>query len=253
MALRIDVYSLFPELIEHYCSASIVGRARERGLFELCSLDLRDGADDERRTVDDTPFGGGAGMVLKPEPIYRVVEAREAAAGAARPLIALVPQGRRFDQREAERLSRLKGFSLLCGRYEGIDQRVLDDLVDEELSIGDLVLAGGELAALTVIEATVRLLPGALGNAASSEDESFASDLLEYPQFTKPADFRGMAVPEVLRSGDHARVAAWRRSEALARTLERRPDLIEHRGGLTEADEALLAARARLEAEPESG
>jgi tRNA (guanine37-N1)-methyltransferase len=252
--VRIDVYTIFPELIEHYCAATILGRAQERGVTEITALDLREGADDERRTVDDTPFGGGAGMVLKPEPIYRAVAAREAAAGSARPLIAVVPHGTRFDQAEAVRLSALDGFSLLCGRYEGIDQRVLDDLVDEELSVGDFVLAGGELAALSIIEATVRLLPGALGNEASSEEESFSAGLLEYPQWTKPAEFRGMGIPEILRSGDHGKVAAWRHVEALARTVERRPDLIASRGGLSEAEQAVLdARRRRLEQGTSSG
>ena len=253
MSLRVDVYTIFPELIESYCSATILGRAQERGVFELTAIDLRDGADDERRTVDDTPFGGGAGMVLKPEPIYRVVESREAARGPARPLIALTPTGRRFDQEEAARLSSLEGFSLLCGRYEGIDQRVLDDLVDEELSVGDFVLAGGELAALCVIEAAVRLLPGALGNEASLQDESFSAGLLEYPQWTKPAEFRGMEAPAILRSGDHGKVDRWRHGKALQRTLERRSDLIEARGGLTDEERRILEDLARLETGPENG
>jgi tRNA (guanine37-N1)-methyltransferase len=245
--MRIDIYTLFPELIENYCAASIVGRAQAAGVVTISALDLRDGAVDERRTVDDTPFGGGAGMVLKPEPIYRAVEERERAAGPARPLIALTPSGRRFNQGEARRLSQLEGFSLLCGRYEGIDQRVLDDLVDEELSVGDFVLAGGELAALCVAEATVRLVPGALGNDDSALEESFSEGLLEHPQYTKPASFRSMAVPEVLRGGDHAKVAAWRRAAALAKTLSSRPDLIEAAGGLTEEDRALLAQQGWLE------
>ena len=238
--LRVDVFTIFPELIEHYASASILGRAQELGLLEVTGCDLRDGATDARRTVDDTPFGGGAGMVLMPEPLYAAVEAREAAVGPARPLIALVPQGPRFDQTAAERLAGLESFSLLCGRYEGIDQRVLDDLCDEQISVGDMVLAGGELAALVVIEATARLLPGVLGNDASATEESFQGGLLEHPQWTKPASFRGMDVPEVLRSGDHARVAAWRRRRSLEATIERRPDMIEARGGLTDEEKALL-------------
>ena len=186
-------------------------------------------------------------MVLMPEPIYSAVEAREAAGGAPRPLIALVPQGPRFDQAAAERLCDLGGFSLLCGRYEGIDQRVLDEVVDEELSLGDFVIAGGELAALCVIEAVVRLLPGALGNEASTEEESFSHGLLEYPQWTKPAEFRGLEAPEILRSGDHGRVERWRHAQALRRTLERRPDLIEARGGLRPEEEALLREFGGLE------
>ena len=245
--MRVDVFTIFPEIIESYASVSILGRAQERGLLDLMAVDLRDGADDERRTVDDTPYGGGAGMVLKPEPIFRVVEEVDAQRGSARPLIALVPHGRPFDQGEARRLSQLDGFSLLCGRYEGIDQRVLDELVDEELSAGDFVLAGGELAALCVIEAAVRLVPGVLGNEASPEEESFSEGLLEYPQWTKPASFRGLEVPQILRSGDHGKVATWRRAQALLRTAERRPDLIEARGGLSQEEQALLTELGRLE------
>ena len=252
MTLRVDVYTLFPELVQSYCSATILGRAQERRVFDVTALDIRDGADDDRRTVDDTPFGGGAGMVLKPEPIFRVVEARTESHGPARPLIALTPTGKPFDQAEALRLSKLDGFSLLCGRYEGIDQRVLDELVDEELSVGDFVLAGGELAALCVLEATVRLLPGALGNETSSEEESFSAGLLEYPQWTKPASFRGLEVPEVLRSGNHGVVERWRRAKALERTLERRPDLIDARGGLSNEERALLEEIRRLKSGPKS-
>lgn len=192
-------------------------------------------------------------MVLKPEPIFRAVEEREATHGPARPLIALVPTGQPFTQRTAARLAELDGFSLLCGRYEGIDQRVLDHLVDEEISVGDFVLAGGELAALCVIEATVRLLPGALGNELSPSEESFSAGLLEYPQWTKPASFRGMEAPEVLRSGDHAKVAQWRHVQALKRTLDRRPDLIAARGGLSDEEELLLDHLARLEKDAPSG
>jgi len=251
--LRVDVFTIFPELIEQYTSATILGRAHDLGLLEVTACDLRDGATDPRRTVDDTPFGGGAGMVLMPAPIYAAVEAREAAGGAPGPLIALVPQGPRFDQAAAERLADLDGFSLLCGRYEGIDQRVLDDLCDEQLSVGDVVLAGGELAALVVIEATARLVPGVLGNDASTTEESFQDGLLEHPQWTKPAEFRGMEVPAILRSGDHAKVAAWRRGLALRATMARRPDLIEARGGLTEDERSLLEDLARVEGSAESG
>ena len=245
--LRIDVFTIFPDLVDSYCSATILGRAQRDGLLEINALDLRAGATDERRTIDDTPFGGGAGMVMKPEPLMRAIDAREADAGPARPLIALVPHGKPFMQRDAERLSGLGAFSLLCGRYEGIDQRVLDARVDEEISLGDFVLAGGELAALSVIEATARLLPGVLGNEASSVEESFSGGLLEYPQWTKPASYEGSDVPAILLSGDHGRVAAWRRLEALKRTLERRPDLIEARGGLTEDEQSLLDSAAEVE------
>ena len=175
-------------------------------------------------SVDDSPFGGGAGMVLMPEPVFRSVEA---VPDLPRPLYLLSPGGRRFDQSVAAELATSAGFSLLCGRYEGVDQRVADHLVDGELSVGDYVLAGGELAALVVVEAVARLVPGVLGNEDSALDESFSGGLLEYPQYTRPAEFRGWPVPDVLRSGDHGAVAAWRRTQALLRTAERRPDLLE--------------------------
>jgi tRNA (guanine37-N1)-methyltransferase len=175
-------------------------------------------------------------MVLMPDPVFAAVEAAE----PPRPLILLDPAGRRFDQGVAHELAARDGFSLLCGRYEGVDERIRDELCDEELSIGDLVLAGGELAALVVVEAVARLLPGVLGNEASTDEESFSSGLLEYPQYTRPADFRGNEVPEVLRSGDHARIAQWRHAMAIHRTLERRPDLIQRRGGLTDEERSLL-------------
>ena len=244
MTLRVDVLTLFPEAITGYATTSVLGRAAERDRWRLRVLDLRDQTDDVHRTVDDTPYGGGAGMVLRAEPILRTVEA---APDLARPLIALTPSGRTFTHAVAHDLAATSGFSLLCGRYEGIDQRAIDLVVDDELSVGDFVLAGGELAALCVIEAVVRLLPGALGNDASSLDESFVDDLLEYPQYTKPAEVRGLAVPEVLRSGDHARIARWRRAQALARTLVRRPDLIRARGGLSDDDRAVLTEFALVE------
>ncbi len=241
-ALRIDVFTIFPELIEHYCSGGVLGRARERGVVQVLVHDLRAGAGDPRRSVDDAPFGGGAGMVLACGPVFRAVEAADAAGPIARPLLLLGPGGRRLDQQVARELADGGGVSLLCGRYEGVDQRVADHLVDGELSVGDVVLAGGEAAALVVIEAVTRLVPGVLGNAESTEQESFADGLLEYPQYTRPAEFRGWRVPEVLVSGNHQEVARWRRAEALARTLARRPDLIEARGGLSEEEVALLRA-----------
>ncbi len=241
-SFRIDVFTLFPEAIEQYAETSVLGRARARGRLDLRPHDVRDAATDPRRSVDDAPFGGGAGMVLGPEPVFRAVEQVAASSdGLPRPLVLLTPSGRRFDQAEARRLSASKaGFSLLCGRYEGVDQRVADHLVDEELSVGDFVLAGGELAALVVVEAVVRLLPGVLGNDQSAGDESFSAGVLEYPQFTRPASFRGWDVPEVLRSGDHGKVDRWRRAQALARTLRRRPDLVEARGGLSPDEVRLL-------------
>jgi tRNA (guanine37-N1)-methyltransferase len=245
--MRIDVFTIFPDVIERYAEASILGRARSQGTVDLRAHDLREAATDAHRSVDDAPFGGGVGMVLAPEPVFRSVEAVSDAEGLPRPLILLSPSGRRFDHRVAHDLCRLPdGFSLLCGRYEGVDQRVSDHLADEELSVGDFVLAGGELAALVVVEAVTRLLPGVLGNDLSAADESFTGGLLEYPQFTRPATFRGWEVPEVLRSGDHGSIERWRRARALARTLERRPDLIEARGGLTEEEVGLLADQGEV-------
>ena len=239
---RIDVFTLFPDVVDHYGSASILGRARGTGRLDLRTHDIRDAAHDVHRTVDDAPFGGGAGMVLAPGPVFGAVEAVAAGPdGLPRPLLLLSASGRRFDQAAARELAAAPGgFSLLCGRYEGVDQRVADRLCDGELSIGDYVLAGGELAALVVVEAVARLLPGVLGNEQSADEESHAAGLLEYPQYTRPADFRGLEVPEVLRSGDHGRVAAWRQAMSLVRTLKRRPDLIAARGGLTEPEVDLV-------------
>jgi tRNA (guanine37-N1)-methyltransferase len=239
---RIDVFTLFTEVVDRYVDASILGRARANGLLDVRTHDVRDAASGAHRSVDDAPFGGGAGMVLAPDPVFAAVEAVAASTdGLPRPVLLLSPSGRRFDQDEARRLAALEGgFSLLCGRYEGVDQRVADHLVDGELSVGDFVLAGGELAALVVVEAVARLVPGVLGNEHSAEEESFTSGLLEYPQFTRPASFRGWEVPAVLRSGDHGRVAEWRRVQALVRTLRLRPDLLEARGGLTDQEVRLL-------------
>ena len=245
---RVDVFTLFPEVVDHYGSASILGRARGTGRLDLRIHDIRDATHDVHRTVDDAPFGGGAGMVLAPEPVFGAVEAVTAdPGGLPRPLLLLSASGRRFDQGVARELAvSPRGFSLLCGRYEGVDQRVADHLCDGELSIGDYVLAGGELAALVVVEAVARLLPGVLGNEQSADDESFGAGLLEYPQFTRPADFRGLEVPEVLRSGDHGRVVAWRRAQSLVRTLQRRPDLVAGRGGLSGEEVALLRAHGEV-------
>src|SRR5439155_10400988 len=222
MGLRIDVFTIFPEYLAEPLTLSIVGRARDEGILDLRVHDPRDWARDAHRTVDDAPFGGGPGMVLMPDPLFAAVEA----TNPPRPLFLLGPAGRRFDQRLARELATSTGFSLVCGRYEGVDERVAEHLCDAELSIGDVVLAGGEAAALVVIEAVTRLVPGVLGNDDSIADESFADGLLEYPQYTRPAEFRGWTVPDVLRSGDHARVARWRRAESLRRTLTRRPDLL---------------------------
>ena len=237
MTLRIDLFTIFPDLVEPWTRASLIGKAGRDGLLDIRVHDLRSGTTDPRRSVDDSPFGGGAGMVLRPEPVFSAVEAVQ----PPRPLLLLGPGGRRFEQGWAGELASGSGFSLLCGRYEGVDQRVADHLVDGELSLGDFVLAGGEVAALAVVEAVARLVPGVMGNAESAGDESFSSGLLEYPQYTRPAVFRGWEVPEVLRSGDHGRVERWRRAQALARTLRRRPDLVAARGGLTAEDRGLLA------------
>jgi len=235
--MRIDVFTLFPGMVDGFCSDSLLGKARENGLVDLRLHDPRDHTSDVHRTVDDAPFGGGAGMLMKPEPLFDSVEA----ADPPRPLFLLGPGGRRFDQALARGLADGDGFSLLCGRYEGVDDRVRQHLVDDELSVGDVVLNGGEVAACLVIEAVTRLLPGAMGNAESPMTESFGeTGLLEEPHFTRPADFRGWEVPDILRSGDHARVARWRLAQALHRTLAARPDLIEARGGLTDRDRALL-------------
>jgi tRNA (guanine37-N1)-methyltransferase len=233
--VRIDVFTIFPEYLEGPLAASLLGRARAEGLVDVRVHDPRDHATDRHASVDDTPFGGGAGMVMAPEPLFAAVEA----ADAPRPRILLTPAGRRFDQAHARDLAAGHGFSLLCGRYEGVDQRVAEHLCDEELAVGDYVLAGGESAALVVIEAVTRLLPGVVGNAASTEDESFGAGLLEYPQYTRPASFRGWDVPEVLRTGDHERIRRWRRAQALHRTLRRRPDMLR-RDQLDDEDRRLL-------------
>jgi tRNA (guanine37-N1)-methyltransferase len=239
--IRIDVFTLFPGVVDHYADASILGRARVHGQLDLRTHDVRDAATDPHRSVDDAPFGGGAGMVIGPEPVFGAVEqVAGSAEGLPRPLVLLSPSGRRFDQRVAQEYASTAGFSLVCGRYEGVDQRIADHLVDEELSVGDFVLAGGELAALVVVESVVRLLPGVLGNDESVGDESFSAGLLEYPQYTRPAEFRGWEVPATLLSGDHARVDRWRRAQALVRTMERRPDLIGGRGGLSDEEVQLL-------------
>ena len=236
--MRIDVFTIFPDLIEGFLAGSLIGKARRAAVLDIRVHDLRSAAVDPHRSVDDAPFGGGAGMVLAPEPIFGAVEAVQ----PPRPLLLLGPGGRRFEQRFARQLAGTGGFSLLCGRYEGVDQRVVEHLVDGEVSIGDFVLAGGEVAALAVVEAVARLVPGVMGNESSADEESFAHGLLEYPHYTRPAVYRGWEVPAVLRSGDHGRVTRWRQAQSLARTIERRPDLIVARGGLTGDEVRLLEA-----------
>ena len=237
MSFRIDIFTIFPDLVETMASASVIGRSRSAGTLDVRVHDLRMAATDRHRSTDDAPFGGGAGMVMMPQPLFDAVEAVE----PPRPLFYLSPAGRRFDQAMAGELASGTGFSMLCGRYEGVDERVCQHLVDGEISVGDVVLSGGEAAALVVLEAVARCVPGVLSNEASTAEESFRDGLLEYPQYTRPADFRGWSVPEVLLSGDHGRVARWRRAQSLARTIERRPDLIEGRGGLSHEERKLLA------------
>ncbi len=234
--MRIDVFTIFPALVDAYSTVSLLGRARKNKFLDLRCHDIRSGAVGIHRSVDDAPFGGGAGMIMKPEPIFGVVER----ADPPRPLILLTPSGKRFEQSDAEELSRLEGFSFLCGRYEGIDQRVVDNLVDRRVSLGDFVLSGGEIAALALIEAVVRLIPGVMGNEESSVDESFSGGLLEYPQYTRPREFKGYTVPDVLVSGDHESIARWRKVKSLLITMEIRPDLIIERGGITEEEATLL-------------
>lgn len=234
--MRIDVLTIFPAMVREFAAESLIGKAQSRGLLDVRVHDLRDAATDPHRTVDDSPFGGGAGMVLMPEPIVATVERVQ----PPRPILYLGPAGSRFDQAKARELAALDGFTLLCGRYEGIDERVRQHVIDDEISLGDYVLAGGEVAAMVVLEAVGRLVPGVMGNASSAEEESFSDGLLEYPHYTRPAELRGWAVPDVLRSGDHARVARWRKAESLRRTIARRPDLIEARGGVTPDEQRLL-------------
>lgn len=234
--LRVDVFSVFPELVDGALQTSIIGRARTNGQIDLRLHDPRDHATDKHRSVDDSPFGGGAGMVMRPDVLTTAIRS----ADPPRPIIALSASGKRFDQAMAHELADGGGFSLLCGRYEGIDQRVLDSLVDREVSIGDFVLAGGEVAAAVMVEAVGRLVPGVLGNHESIAEESFSDGLLEYPQYTRPADFEGAAVPKILLSGNHGAVEKWRRAMSLIRTNERRPDLIEVRGGITEEEQKLI-------------
>lgn len=234
--MRIDVFSIFPEMVDHIADQSVIGRGRRDGHLDIRVHDLRQTTTDVHQTVDDAPFGGGAGMVMKPEPLFGAVEAVD----PPRPLYYLSPAGRRFDQTMAHELAERDGFSLLCGRYEGVDERVRDHLCDGEISVGDVVLAGGEVAAALIIEAVGRLVPGVLGNATSTDDESFADGLLEYPHYTRPAEFRGWAIPEVLRSGDHAKVDRWRLAKAIERTARERPDLLEARGGLRPDEQMVL-------------
>lgn len=244
--VRFGIVTLFPEMFDLVSNFGVVGRACERGLLELLLRNPRDFADDRHRTVDDRSYGGGPGMVMKPEPIvHALTELRQELPAA--PVVYLSPQGRRLDQAGVTRLAGGKELILLAGRYEGVDQRVLDHHVDQELSIGDFVLSGGELAAMVVVDVVARLLPGVLGDEQSARADSFADGLLDHPHFTRPERFQGVSVPSVLLKGDHAEVARWRRKQALGRTQRRRPDLLA-RCELTETDRQLLAEYRQEEA-----
>jgi tRNA (guanine37-N1)-methyltransferase len=237
--VKIGVVTLFPEAVAGVVRFGVVGRAADRGLIELDFENPREHADDVHRTVDDRPYGGGPGMVMRFEPLARAIRALKDRLPAGAPVLAMSPQGRRFDQAMAERLALSGGFALVAGRYEGIDERLIDAEVDEEISLGDFVVSGGELPAMLVIDAVARLLPGVLGDADSATEDSFAAGLLDHPHYTRPETVEGRDVPAVLLSGDHRRIARWREREALGRTYLRRPDLLD-KLELTAEQQALL-------------
>jgi tRNA (guanine37-N1)-methyltransferase len=237
--MKIDLVTIFPRMVEGPLAEGIVGRAIARGLLDVRVHDLRDSTTDRHRVVDDVPFGGGPGMVLKPEPLFRAVERIREERGEPAAVILTSPDGRRFTHGDAERLSRAGHVAILCGRYEGVDERVRRELATEEISIGDYVLSGGELPALVIVDAVARLIPGVVGDGESVARDTFARGLLDFPQYTRPAAFRGMDVPPVLLSGHHREIDRWRRRQALARTLERRPELLEH-ADLDDEDRAML-------------
>jgi tRNA (guanine37-N1)-methyltransferase len=236
--VRFEVFTLFPELFGPYLAASILGRAQTAGLLQVQVHNIRDYTLDKHQVTDDEPYGGGGGMVMKPEPIFAAVEAALGASPKV-PVILLSPQGRPFSQALAQELSQHQHIALISGRYEGVDERVRNHLATDEISIGDYVLTGGELPALVLIDAVARTLPGALGDPQGAVTDSYAGGLLEHPHYTRPQVFRGWEVPEILRSGDHARIARWRRQQSLQRTAERRPDLLA-RAELSAADKKLL-------------
>ncbi len=242
--MRFDIFTLFPEVFHPYIDVSIIARARARGLTEIYLHNIRDWTTDKHHVVDDEPYGGGGGMVMKPEPIFKAVEGVLGSPPTC-PVILLTPQGRPFTQAVARELAQRPHLALLCGRYEGVDERVRQHLVTDEISIGDYVLTGGELAAMVVLDAVIRLLPGVLGDPDAPTKDSHATGLLEHPHYTRPRVFRGWEVPEVLRSGDHGRIARWRREQSLRRTWERRPDLLAQAELSTEEQKLI----ARWEAE----
>jgi tRNA (guanine37-N1)-methyltransferase len=229
--MRFDVLTLLPEVFPAYLESSIMQRARERGLIDVRVHNIRDYTHDKHHTTDDTPYGGGGGMVMKPDPVFEAVESVlgrfDYAQRGEIPIILLTPQGRVFNQSIAKELSQHSHIALLCGRYEGIDERIRTNLITDEISIGDYVLTGGELPALILIDALARLIPDVLGDPTGAEDDSHASGLLEYPHYTRPPEFRGLTVPDILLSGDHAKIAKWRREQSLLRTLKKRPDMLE--------------------------
>lgn len=237
--MRIDILTIFPGMFSGPFEESIVKRAVEKGLVQIFLHDIRDYASDKHRTVDDYTFGGGQGMLMKPEPLFAAVDDVQGQAPERGPVVLLTPQGRLFDQEVAVELARQERLIVICGHYEGVDARVHEHLATDEISIGDYVLSGGELAAMVVVDAVVRQIPGALGSPLSSADDSFAQGLLEHPQYTRPAEFRGMSVPEVLLSGNHGEIARWRRQQSLLRTARRRPDLLA-RVELTEEEKQWL-------------
>jgi tRNA (guanine37-N1)-methyltransferase len=242
--MKFDIGTIFPGMVRAALEDGVLGRAKTRGIVDIAVHDLRDFTTDRHRVVDDVPFGGGPGMVLKPEPFFRAVEWIRAHRGAPDAVVLPSPQGTRLTHREASRFSRLAHVVMLCGRYEGVDDRVRDALATEELSIGDYVLSGGELPALVILDAVGRLVPGVVGDARSVEQDSFARGVLDYPHYTRPAEFGTLKVPDVLLSGHHGEIARWRKREALKRTLERRPDLIRS-AVLDEEEQELLAALTR--------
>lgn len=249
--MRIDVLTLFPEMFEGVFGSSILGKARERGIVSLSTVNFREFSTNKHQTVDDTPYGGGGGMVLKPEPIFGAVEhvLEQRGVGGGKPRIILMcPQGETFTQGKAAELAGESHLIFICGHYEGYDERIREFLVTDELSIGDYVLTGGELPAMVVVDSVVRLLPGVLGNENSAVTDSFSDGLLEYPHYTRPPEFRGWSVPDVLLSGHHAEIEKWRRLQSLERTLVRRPDLLE-KADLTEKERKWLEEKRSLLAE----
>ena len=246
--MRFDILSIFPEMFAPLINYGIVGRAVKGGLIEINLVNIRDFGEGPHLMTDDRPFGGGDGMVMKPEPIFRALESIPRVKGD-RKVILLTPQGQLFDQAIARRLTKLKQIVLVCGRYEGVDERVRSTYVDMELSIGDYILTGGELPAMIIVEVVGRLVPGVLGGVRSNLEESFEDYLLEYPQYTRPRVFQGEAVPSVLLSGDHGRIQLWRRNQSIKRTLERRPDLLE-KTHLSEMDKSILEELKQKQGKP---